>query len=101
MGDGEGGRGTGQPHARRIAVDSTVGRTSVASPYLREAAREAGPRGGGPVPPPPAPPPPPPSRSLGAGRVELAGINPYRHPPEAPALAGLRDAEIHPRINRP
>ncbi len=35
------------------------------------------------------------------GRVQLAGINPYRYPPEAPALAELRDAEIHPRINRP
>lgn len=35
------------------------------------------------------------------GRVQLAGINPYRYPPEAQELAHLRDAEIHPRINRP
>ena len=35
------------------------------------------------------------------GRVQLAGINPYRHPPQAPQLADLRDPEIHPRINRP
>jgi len=35
------------------------------------------------------------------GRVQLAGVNPYRYPPEAQALAELRDAEIHPRINRP
>jgi hypothetical protein len=35
------------------------------------------------------------------GRVQRAGINPYRYPPEAPALTELRDAEIHPRINRP
>ena len=35
------------------------------------------------------------------GQVQLAGVNPYRYPPDAPALADLRDAEIHPRINRP
>jgi hypothetical protein len=35
------------------------------------------------------------------GRVQLAGINPYRHPPEAQELATLRDGDIHPRINRP
>lgn len=35
------------------------------------------------------------------GRVQLAGVNPYAYPPEAAALAGLRDPEIHPRINRP
>ncbi len=35
------------------------------------------------------------------GRVQLAGINPYRYSPGAKALADLRDAEIHPRINRP
>ena len=35
------------------------------------------------------------------GRVQLAGVNPYRYPPEAQALAELRDAEVHPHINRP
>ncbi len=35
------------------------------------------------------------------GRVQRAGISPYAHPPEATELAGLRDTEIHPRINRP
>jgi len=34
------------------------------------------------------------------GRVQNAGINPYRHIPSAPELAGLRDADIYPRINR-
>jgi alpha-1,6-mannosyltransferase len=40
-------------------------------------------------------------RYLWDGRVQLAGVNPYRYPPEAPGLAPLRDAEVHPRINRP
>lgn len=40
-------------------------------------------------------------RYLWDGRVQLAGINPYLYPPEAEALAFLRDPEIHPRINRP
>lgn len=35
------------------------------------------------------------------GRVQLAGINPYRYPPAAPELAALRDEEFHPSINRP
>ena len=35
------------------------------------------------------------------GRVQRAGVNPYRHPPSAPELASLRDAAIHPHINRP
>ncbi len=35
------------------------------------------------------------------GRVQLAGVNPYRYAPSAPELAPLRDGEIHPRINRP
>ena len=35
------------------------------------------------------------------GRVQRAGISPYAHPPEAPALASLADEVIHPRINRP
>lgn len=34
------------------------------------------------------------------GRVQLAGINPYRHIPADPALLGLRDAAIYPHINR-
>ncbi len=34
------------------------------------------------------------------GRVQASGINPYRHVPEAPELAPLRDAEIFPNINR-
>ncbi len=42
-----------------------------------------------------------PYRYLWDGRVQMAGINPYRHPPQAEALAPLRDPEIHPRINRP
>ncbi len=34
------------------------------------------------------------------GRVQSAGINPYRYIPVDPALAGLRDDAIFPRINR-
>jgi alpha-1,6-mannosyltransferase len=34
------------------------------------------------------------------GRVQAAGINPYRYVPADPALAALRDADIFPRINR-
>ncbi len=34
------------------------------------------------------------------GRVQLAGINPYRFVPADPALAALRDAAIYPRVNR-
>ncbi|HYF09435.1 MAG TPA: hypothetical protein VD970_17580 [Acetobacteraceae bacterium] len=34
------------------------------------------------------------------GRVQAAGINPYRHVPADPALAPLRDEAIFPRINR-
>jgi hypothetical protein len=41
-----------------------------------------------------------PYRYLWDGRVQIAGINPYRFSPEAPELAGLRDPRIHPRINR-
>lgn len=33
-------------------------------------------------------------------RVQAAGINPYRYAPAAPALAGLRDEEIWPGVNR-
>lgn len=34
------------------------------------------------------------------GRVQWAGINPYRYLPDAPQLAFLRDAAIFPHINR-
>lgn len=34
------------------------------------------------------------------GRVQNAGINPYRYIPADPALARLRDTAIYPRINR-
>lgn len=34
------------------------------------------------------------------GRVQAAGVNPYRYVPADPALAGLRDAAIYPNINR-
>lgn len=34
------------------------------------------------------------------GRVQAAGINPYRHIPADPALAALRDDAIFPNINR-
>lgn len=34
------------------------------------------------------------------GRVQAAGINPYRYSPENPALAGLRDEAIYERVNR-
>src|SRR5260370_39418479 len=40
-------------------------------------------------------------RYLWDGRVQLAGVNPYRYAPGASALAHLRDGEIHPHINRP
>jgi len=35
------------------------------------------------------------------GRVQRAGINPYRYPPAADALVPLRDTAIYPQINRP
>ncbi|MCA1615847.1 MAG: glycosyltransferase 87 family protein [Acidobacteria bacterium] len=34
------------------------------------------------------------------GRVQSAGVNPYRHIPADPALAPLRDEAIYPKINR-
>jgi len=34
------------------------------------------------------------------GRVQAAGINPYRYIPAAPELAQLRDGTIYPKINR-
>jgi hypothetical protein len=35
------------------------------------------------------------------GRVERAGVNPYRYLPADPALTPLRDAAVFPNINRP
>lgn len=40
-------------------------------------------------------------RYVWEGRVVAHGGNPYRDSPASPALAGLRDAEIHPRVNHP
>lgn len=40
-------------------------------------------------------------RYLWDGRVQRAGINPYRFPPAAEELAPLRDPVIYPKINRP
>ena len=34
------------------------------------------------------------------GRVQLAGVNPYRYIPADPALARLRDRAIYPHVNR-
>lgn len=34
------------------------------------------------------------------GRVQMAGINPYRYLPAAPELASLRDDAVYPSINR-
>lgn len=34
------------------------------------------------------------------GRVQAAGINPYRYVPADPALASLRDSAVYPNINR-
>jgi alpha-1,6-mannosyltransferase len=39
-------------------------------------------------------------RYIWDGRVQAAGINPYRYFPADPALAHLRDAAIFPHINR-
>jgi alpha-1,6-mannosyltransferase len=40
-------------------------------------------------------------RYLWDGRVQWAGISPYRYPPASVELAPLRDETIHPNINRP
>jgi len=40
-------------------------------------------------------------RYLWDGRVQWAGISPYRYPPAAAELAALRDEAIYPKINRP
>src|SRR5438552_1907374 len=42
-----------------------------------------------------------PYRYLWDGRVQHAGISPYRYAPAAPELRHLRDEVIHPNINRP
>lgn len=39
-------------------------------------------------------------RYLWDGAVQEAGVNPYVHAPDAPALEGLRDGDVWPRINR-
>lgn len=39
-------------------------------------------------------------RYIWDGRVQAAGINPYRYVPAAPELAQLRDEQIYPKINR-
>jgi hypothetical protein len=39
-------------------------------------------------------------RYIWDGRVQAAGINPYRYLPADEALAGLRDEAIYPQINR-
>src|SRR5437764_6477239 len=39
-------------------------------------------------------------RYIWDGRVQAAGINPYRYIPADPALAALRDDKIYPLINR-
>ena len=40
-------------------------------------------------------------RYLWDGRVQLAGVSPYRYPPAAPELSMLRDLTVYPHINRP
>lgn len=42
-----------------------------------------------------------PYRYLWDGRVQHAGLSPYRYAPAAPELAYLRDDTIYPNINRP
>jgi hypothetical protein len=39
-------------------------------------------------------------RYIWDGRVQQNGINPYRHPPDADELKGLRDKKVYPNINR-
>lgn len=39
-------------------------------------------------------------RYIWDGRVQAAGINPYRYVPADLALEGLRDPEIYPKVNR-
>ncbi len=42
-----------------------------------------------------------PYRYLWDGRVQWAGVSPYRYSPAAPELSTLRDPAVHPHINRP
>jgi alpha-1,6-mannosyltransferase len=42
-----------------------------------------------------------PYRYLWDGRVQWAGVSPYRYAPAAPELSTLRDLDVHPHINRP
>src|ERR1044071_5648462 len=39
-------------------------------------------------------------RYIWDGRVQAAGINPYRYVPAAPELVQLRDDDIYPKVNR-
>ena len=39
-------------------------------------------------------------RYIWDGRVQAAGVNPYRYVPAAPELVQLRDDDIYPKINR-
>jgi hypothetical protein len=39
------------------------------------------------------------NRYVWDGRVQAAGINPYRYAPDDPRLAALRDPVVHPKIN--
>jgi len=38
-------------------------------------------------------------RYLWDGRLAVAGVSPYRHPPNAPELAAFRDALVYPHLN--
>ena len=38
-------------------------------------------------------------RYLWDGRLAVAGVSPYRHPPNAPEVAAFRDALVYPRLN--
>jgi hypothetical protein len=38
-------------------------------------------------------------RYLWDGRLAVAGVSPYRYPPSAPEVAGLRDALVYPQLN--
>ncbi len=38
-------------------------------------------------------------RYLWDGRLAVAGVSPYRYPPDAPELSAFRDARVYPRLN--
>ncbi|HZS33697.1 MAG TPA: glycosyltransferase 87 family protein [Methylomirabilota bacterium] len=38
-------------------------------------------------------------RYLWDGRLGVAGVSPYRYPPNAPEVAAFRDARVYPRLN--